>query len=65
MTMIYFEVQSQSFDILEQTHRDEVEDEIDKVIENYKQFWSLLYQDKDEDFDINSYLEESFNQRGI
>ena len=49
---------SKFFDILEQTHRDLVEDEIDKVIEKLAILELIISQDKDEDFDINSYLEE-------
>ena len=49
---------SKFFDILEQTHRDLVEDEIDKVIEKLAILELIVSQDKDEDFDINSYLEE-------
>ena len=49
---------SKFFDIMEQTHRDLVEDEIDKVIEKLAILELILSQDKDEDFDINSYLED-------
>ena len=49
---------SKFFDILEQTHRDLVEDEIDNVIEKLAILELIISQDKDEDFDINSYLEE-------
>ena len=49
---------SKFFDILEQTHRDLVEDEIDKVIEKLAILELILSQDKDEDFDINSYINE-------
>ena len=49
---------SKFFDILEQTHRDLVEDEIDKVIEKLAILELIISQDKDEDFDINSYLNE-------
>ena len=44
---------SKFFDILEQTHRDLVEDEIDKVIEKLAILELIISQDKDEDFDIN------------
>jgi hypothetical protein len=44
--------------LLEQTHRDLVEDEIDKVIEKLAILELIISQDKDEDFDINSYLED-------
>ena len=53
---------SKFFDILEQTHRDLVEDEIDKVIEKLAILELIISQDKDEDFDINSYLEEFKNE---
>ena len=43
---------SKFFDILEQTHRDLVEDEIDKVIEKLAILELIISQDKDEDFDI-------------
>ena len=57
--MIYFwKSKVKVFDILEQTHRDLVEDEIDKVIEKLAILELIISQDKDEDFDINSYLEE-------
>ena len=49
---------SKFFDILEQTHRDLVEDEIDKVIEKLAILELIISQDKDEDFDINSYINE-------
>ena len=49
---------SKFFDILEQTHRDLVEDEIDKVIEKLAILELIVSQDKDEDFDINSYINE-------
>ena len=49
---------SKFFDILEQTHRDLVEDEIDKVIEKLAILELIVSQDKDEDFDINSYLQD-------
>lgn len=49
---------SKFFDIMEQTHRDLVEDEIDKVIEKLAILELIVSQDKDEDFDINSYLED-------
>ncbi len=49
---------SKFFDILEQTHRDLVEDEIDKVIEKLAILELIISQDKDEDFDINSYLQD-------
>ena len=58
---------SKFFDIMEQTHRDLVEDEIDKVIEKLAILELILSQDKDEDFDINSYLEEfkKMNQEDV
>ncbi|RXJ96878.1 hypothetical protein CRU94_01845 [Arcobacter sp. AHV-9/2010] len=49
---------SKFFDILEQTHRDLVEDEIDKVFEKLAILELIVSKDKDEDFDINSYINE-------
>lgn len=49
---------SKFFDILEQTHRDLVEDEIDKVFEKLSILELIVSKDKDEDFDINSYINE-------
>jgi len=44
-----------------------VEDEIDKVIEKLAILELIISQDKDEDFDINSYLEEfkEMNQEDV
>lgn|SRR5574344_470400 len=53
---------SKFFDIVEQTHRDLFEDEIDKVIEKLAILELIVSQGKDEDFDINSYLEEFKNK---
>lgn len=49
---------SKFFDILEQIHRDLVEDEIDKVFEKLAILELIVSKDKDEDFDINSYINE-------
>ncbi|MDX4066585.1 DUF2018 family protein [Aliarcobacter skirrowii] len=49
---------SKFFDILEQTHRDLVEDEIDKVFEKLAILELIVSKDKDEDFDINSYINQ-------
>lgn len=49
---------SKFFDILEQTHRDLIEDEIDKVFEKLAILELIVSKDKDEDFDINSYINE-------
>ncbi|MCT7445792.1 DUF2018 family protein [Aliarcobacter skirrowii] len=49
---------SKFFDILEQTHRDLAEDEIDKVFEKLAILELIVSKDKDEDFDINSYINE-------
>lgn len=49
---------SKFFDILEQTHRDLVEDELDKVFEKLAILELIVSKDKDEDFDINSYINE-------
>ena len=49
---------SKFFDIMEQTHRDLVEDEIDKVFEKLAILELIVSKDKDEDFDINSYINE-------
>lgn len=49
---------SKFFDIIEQTNRDLVEDEIDKFIEKFAMMELIICQGKDEDFDINSYLQE-------
>ncbi|WP_419234317.1 DUF2018 family protein [Aliarcobacter cryaerophilus] len=49
---------SKFFDILEQTHRDLVEDEIDKVFEKLAILELIVSKDKNEDFDINSYINE-------
>ncbi|RXJ76084.1 hypothetical protein CRU86_07655 [Aliarcobacter skirrowii] len=49
---------SKFFDILEQTHRDLVEDEIDKIFEKLAILELIVSKDKDEDFDINSYINE-------
>ena len=46
---------SKFFDILEQTHRDLVEDEVDKVIEKLAILELIISQDKDEELDLNSY----------
>ena len=55
---IFWKSKVKVFWYLEQTHRDLVEDEIDKVIEKLAILELIISQDKDEDFDINSYLEE-------
>ena len=49
---------SKFFDILEQTHRDLIEDEIDKIFEKLAILELIVSKDKDEDFDVNSYLED-------
>lgn len=49
---------SKFFDILEQTHRDLIEDELDKVFEKLAILELIVSKDKDEDFDINSYINE-------
>ncbi|AXK49431.1 hypothetical protein CRU87_04785 [Aliarcobacter trophiarum LMG 25534] len=49
---------SKFFDIVEQTHRDLVEEEIDKVFEKLAILELIVSQGKDENFDINSQLEE-------
>jgi hypothetical protein len=53
---------SKFFDIVEQTHRDLFEDELDKVFEKLAILELIVSQEKDEDFDINSYLEEFKNE---
>lgn len=55
---------SKFFDIMEQTHRDLVEEELDKVIEKLAILELIASQDKDEDFDINSYLED-FKEKNL
>src|SRR5574344_2829577 len=49
---------SKFFDILEQTHRDLIEDEIDKIFEKLAILELIVSKDKDEDFDINSYINQ-------
>ena len=49
---------SKFFDILEQTHRDLIVDEIDKIFEKLAILELIVSKDKDEDFDVNSYLED-------
>ena len=49
---------SKFFDILEQTHRDLIEDEIDKIFEKLAILELIVSKDRDEDFDVNSYLED-------
>ena len=53
---------SKFFDIVEQTHRDLFEDELDKVFEKLAILELIVSQEKDENFDINSYLEEFKNE---
>ena len=53
---------SKFFDIVEQTHRDLFEDELDKVFEKLAILELIVSQGKDENFDINSYLEEFKNE---
>ncbi|HJE02933.1 hypothetical protein AAX26_00792 [Aliarcobacter thereius] len=55
---------SKFFDIVEQTHRDLVEDELDKVIEKLAVLELIISENKDEDFDINSYINE-FKEKNI
>ncbi len=49
---------SKFFDILEQTHKDLIEDEIDKIFEKLAILELIVSKDKDEDFDVNYYLED-------
>ena len=55
---------SKFFDIVEQTHRDLVEDELDKVIEKLAVLELIISENKNEDFDINSYINE-FKDKNI
>mgnify|MGYP003588504777 CR=1 FL=1 len=55
---------SKFFDIVEQTHRDLFEDELDKVFEKLAILELIVSQGKDENFDINSYL-EAFKDKNI
>lgn len=58
---------SKFFDIMEQTHRDLVEEELDKVFEKLAALELICSQGKDEEFDINSYISDfkSENQKEI
>lgn len=49
---------SKFFDIVQEASRDIVEEELDKVIEKLAALELILSKDKDEDFDINSYIKE-------
>lgn len=53
---------SKFFDIMEQTHRDLLEDELDKVFEKLAILELIIGQGKDEDFDINSFLQDFKNK---
>lgn len=53
---------SKFFDIMEQTHRDLLEDELDKVFEKLAILELIVGQGKDEDFDINSFLQDFKNK---
>jgi ferritin len=53
---------SKFFDIMEQTHRDLLEDELDKVFEKLAILELIVGQGKDEDFDINSFLQDFKNE---
>lgn len=49
---------SKFFDILEQTSRDLLEDELDKLFEKLAVLELIVSENKDDDFDINSMIEE-------
>ncbi|WP_198305436.1 DUF2018 family protein [Arcobacter vandammei] len=53
---------SKFFDIMEQTHRDLLEDELDKVFEKLAILELMISKDKEEDFDINLFLQEFKNK---
>lgn len=53
---------SKFFDIMEQTHRDLLEDELDKFFEKLAVLELIVAQGKDEDFDINSFLQDFKNE---
>ncbi|OCL87999.1 DUF2018 family protein [Arcobacter porcinus] len=55
---------SKFFDIMEQTHRDLVEDELDKVIEKLAVLELIISENKDEDFDLNSFIND-FKERNM
>ncbi|OCL83503.1 DUF2018 family protein [Arcobacter porcinus] len=55
---------SKFFDIVEQTHRDLVEEELDKVIEKLAVLELIISENKDEDFDLNSFIND-FKERNM